>query len=199
MKVLGVTGGIACGKSTATAHLKQLGARVWDADAVSRRLTLPGRAGAKGIMNAFGKAYFNEDGTLDRKKLAGVVFSDGEALARLNAVMHPLILQNLRRTLARYAREGVKVAVVDAPLLFETGIDRYTDEIWVLSCGVDEQLLRLLQRGLTPEEAAGRIEAQMSDTQRRARANRVIDTSGAPEDTQRALTALYEELLEEEE
>ncbi len=198
MVVIGLTGGIGAGKSTALAYLRELGASVWDADEVSRSVVEPGRAGAEAIRAAFGPGYFDEDGRLRREKLGDLVFRDEAARAKLNGILHPAVLQDMDEWLERSRAEGVAMAVVDVPLLFETGVEQKVDEVWVVSCGVDEQLRRVMARGLSQEEAQRRIEAQMPDRERRRRARRVIDTNCPVEDTRRALKALYEEAVEEE-
>ena len=200
MKVIGLTGGIATGKSTASKTLKNLGAVIWDADEVSRKVVRPGQPGYYALKKEFGDDIFGTDGKLDRKTLAKRVFGRQEELLKLNRTLHPIILMDLVECLKKWRLEKVKVVIVDCPLLFESGADRGCDEIWVLSCGEDEQLRRVMARDrLSEEEAVHRIESQMSDAERRRRATRVIDTSGLEEDTQRAITAYYEEALEEEE
>lgn len=196
MVTIGLTGGIATGKSTASAYLKELGARVWDADQVAHDIVEPGRAGWRAIRAAFGDEYFDKDGKLLRDKMATRIFDDEATRTRLNGLMHPAILEDMDDFLQQACADGVGVAIVDAPLLLESGADSRCDAVWVLSCGVDEQLYRLLQRGLKPEDARKRLDAQLSDAERRRRANRVIDTSGSVEDTRRQLRALYEEALD---
>lgn len=198
MITIGLTGGIASGKSAAAQVLAGLGARVWDADAASRKAVRPGEAGNRALREAFGETFFSRDGELNRRRLAEYVFGNPERVLELNRTLHPHILADMRRQLDRWRREGAAVAVVDAPLLFEAGIDRYVDEVWVVSCGEDEQLRRLrLRNGYSEEEAMARIEAQLPDAERRMRARHVIDTSGPAEDTARFIEALYAELLEE--
>ena len=198
MKVIGLTGGIAVGKSTASRTLKKLGAVIWDADQVSREVVKPGKPGFDALKKEFGDDIFGTDGMLNRRVLAQRVFGKQEEVLRLNRTLHPIILMDLAENLKRWRAEKVKIVIVDCPLLFESGADVACDEVWVLSCGEDEQLRRVMERDhLSMEEAAQRIEAQMSDAERRFRATRVIDTSGPEEDTQRAVTAYYEEALEE--
>jgi dephospho-CoA kinase len=157
-----------------------------------------GQEGWKAIRREFGAEYFDSAGNLLRKKLADKIFSDEVARDKLNALLHPAILDDMARFLDRSQREGASVVVLDAPLLFESGADRAADEVWVTSCGVDEQVRRVMERGVGREEAKRMVEAQMPDRERRARARRVIDTSGPVEDTRRYLKALYEELNEED-
>jgi len=198
MIIIGLTGGIASGKTTAADTLRRLGARVWDADRASREVVEPGHLGNLALRKEFGAEFFNADGRLDRRRLAGFIFGHPDRVLRLNEALHPFILQDMRAQLHQWEQEGVAVAVVDAPLLFESGIDREMDEVWVVSCGEDEQMRRLRQRdGFSQEEATARIDAQLPDFERRSRASRVIDTSGSLEDTVRLLEALYGELLED--
>ena len=198
MYVLGLTGGIATGKSTIAKAMAQRGLPIWDADAAAREVVKPGRPGHDALRLAFGRDFFRADGTLKRKALAAHVFGDVDQLRLLNQTVHPAILQDLQEHLARWQREARQVAVIDAPLLFETGIEQYCDEVWVASCGMDAQVDRLLERdGLDEQEAQRRIDAQMPDAERRAKGQRVIDTSGPVEDTARFVQVLLDELLEE--
>jgi dephospho-CoA kinase len=195
MIVIGLTGGIGTGKSTASSYLRSLGAQVWDADEAARAVVQKGREGHGAILREFGGEYFDENGNLLREKLGDRVFGDAEALKRLNALLHPVIIDDMLRWLERQRNEGTPVAVIDAPLLFESGADKYVNETWLLSCGAAEQIDRLMQRGLDRAGAEKRIAAQMSDRERRRRAHRVITTGGPVEETQRQLKALYEEAL----
>ncbi len=196
MHIIGLTGGIGTGKSAASSYLKELGASVWDADQAARTVVQQGQEGWKAIRREFGAEYFDSTGNLLRKKLADKIFSDEAARDKLNALLHPVILDDMARFLDRSQRDGASIVVLDAPLLFESGADRAADEVWVTSCGVDEQVHRVMERGVSREEAERMVEAQMPDRERRARARRVIDTSGSVDDTRRYLKALYEELQE---
>lgn len=196
MFIIGLTGGIGTGKSMASTFLKSLGAAVWDADLAARNVVEQGQEGWKAIRREFGAEYFDCAGNLLRKKLADRIFSSDRDRERLNALLHPAIQDEMQRFLARCTATGAKLVVIDAPLLFESGIDRFVDEVWVLSCGVDEQINRVMARGMSREEAEKRVDAQMSDRERRSRAQRVIDTSGPIEDTRRQLRALYDETAE---
>jgi len=199
MIVLGLTGGIAAGKSTVSKMLRRLGAKIWDADEASRRVVRPGEPGYESLRLTFGDEIFLPDRTLNRRGLAKLVFGNEEALLKLNRALHPHILNDMDAHLARWEKENVELAVVDAPLLFETGADRACDEIWVVSCGVDEQLRRIMARdGLSEEEAAERIDHQMPDSERRRRATRVIDSLMPLEDEERYVKALVDELLHPE-
>jgi len=200
MIVLGLTGGIAAGKSTVSKMLRRAGAVIWDADDASRRVVKPGQGGYLALKDVYGEEIFLPDGTLNRRGLAKKVFGNQEEVMRLNRTLHPFIFEDMEEHLARWEKQGEALAVLDVPLLFETGADAHCDEVWVVSCGVDEQLRRVMARdGLTQEEAAARISHQMSDGERRRRATRVIDTRESEEDTERFIRVLVDELLHPEE
>ncbi|MGI5878077.1 MAG: dephospho-CoA kinase [Christensenellales bacterium] len=197
MIVIGLTGGIASGKTTAAEVLRRLGARVWDADEAARDAVRPGTEGYRALRARYAPGFFMPDGALDRRKLAQYVFGHPERVAELNRTLHPYILADMRERLRAFEDEGAAVAVIDVPLLFETGLDREVDEVWVVSCGEDAQRERMLRRGYTLEEADARIAAQMPDAERRRRADRVIDTSGPKDDTARYIEGLYLDMMEE--
>ena len=198
MYIIGLTGGIATGKSNVSHTLKECGAELWDADQAARDVVLPGKPANTALRQIFDPKYFNEDGSLKRRLLANDVFSDVNQLRKLNATVHPAIILDLREHMQDWKKREIKIGVVDAALLFETGIFEFCDEIWVTSCAPDEQIDRLMARdGLTYEQAVERIEMQMTDFDRRKRANRIIDTSESKESTQKFVRILYEEILDE--
>ncbi len=189
MLVIGLTGGIACGKTTAAAALRALGAPIFDADAVSRALTNEGGAAADDVRARFG--------TLDRKKIAAVVFHDPAALADLNAIIHPRVNAALDEFLCKSRASGAPVCVLDVPLLFECGMDALCGETWVVSVPQEEQISRVIARDrATREQALARIAAQMPMDEKRRRADAVIDTSGPVEETQKRVAALYAQARE---
>jgi dephospho-CoA kinase len=195
MIVIGLTGGIGTGKSTASSYLQSLGAAVWDADKAARDAVIKGREGHEAILREFGEEFFDGEGNLYRAKLGEWVFSRPEERKKLEALLHPAIIQDMLRWLDARKAEGIPVAVIDAPLLFESGADRYMNETWLLTCGAEEQINRVMQRGLDRADAEKRVAAQMNDRERRRRADRVITTGGPVEETKRQLKALYEEAL----
>jgi dephospho-CoA kinase len=195
MIVIGLTGGIGAGKSTASSYLKELGAAVWDADRVAREVVENGREGYNAILREFGAEYFDTDGNLLREKLGQRVFNNTEERKKLESLLHPAIIGDMLRWLDQQRNAGTLVAVIDAPLLFESGADQYVNEAWLLSCGTQEQINRLMQRGLDKKSAVKRLEAQMSDRERRRRADRVITTGGPVEETRKQLKALFEQAL----
>lgn len=189
--VIGLTGGIACGKSTVSVYLRQRGIPVVDADVVARQVVAPGTVGLRQIEEAFGSGYLLPDGTLNRRLLGETVFADRRALAQLNNITGPLIAAELKRQLA--AASG-PVAVLDGALLLEEARYRtLLDVVWVVTVTPEEQLRRLMARnGYSLQQARERIAAQMSDGQRRQLADAVIDNNGSREQTWRQVDRLLE-------
>lgn len=189
-RIIGLTGGIGSGKSTAAAYLRELGARTLDADAISRALLSMDGAGYAPVIEAFGKGICRADGAIDRAKLAGIVFSDGAARARLNGIVHPAVCAALM-TQAReiLASDSNAVVVLDVPLLFECGLYRDTDENILIYAADSVRIARTMARdGLTEAQVRERVRAQMPQEEKRSLADVVIDNSGS-------LTALYEQLF----
>ncbi len=179
--VIGLTGGIACGKSTVSQYLRQKGISVVDADLVARQVVAPGTVGLRQIKDTFGWQYIMPDGSLNRTLLGKKVFADKNALAQLNAIIGPLIAAELERQL----KEAGSFVVLDAALLLEE--ERYrslVDVVWVVTVEPEEQLRRLLARNhYSRQQALDRIAAQMSNEQRLQYADAVIDNNGTREQT----------------
>ena len=175
---IGLTGGIGSGKSTVSALLAARGAVVIDADRIAREVVEPGTPGLAAVVEAFGTAVLRADGSLDRPALAAVVFADPEARKRLDGIVHPLVRARAAE-LAGAAREDA-VVVHDVPLLVETGQTGSYDVVLVVEADPDARVQRLVQRGLTEEDARARIAAQATDEQRRAVADVVLDNDGTP-------------------
>lgn len=189
---IGLTGSIACGKSTVSDYLRSLGYPVVDADAISRALTAPGGAALPAVHEAFGDAFFFPDGTLNRRALGRHVFDQPDALAQLNAILHPMILRETAEQLAMLERAH-GVVFGDVPLLYECGMQAQFDRIWVVSASRETQLARLLARdGLPESEAAARIDAQMPLEEKRRLADAVISTEGPVEQTQAQVRRLLD-------
>ena len=198
MYIVGLTGGIATGKSNISKVLKAEGAYVWDADEASRKVVAPGNKGYTAMHENFGDMIFNNDGTLNRERAAKFFFSNKQQLDKLNSILHPIIIEDMIEQMKIWHNDGIKLCFLDAPLLLETGIDKYCDEVWVASCGIDEQIRRVLKRDeISYEDAKKRIAVQMSDSRKRAMATRVIDTLGDIKDTNNFIRTLYEELVNE--
>lgn len=191
MRVFGLTGNIGSGKSTVAAMFREAGIPVLDADRVSREVTFPGSPAFRDIVKEFGPGILDPGGALDRERLAGIVFSDPSRLARLERITHPAILAEIKESLARLAREGHAVAIVEAALIHESGRKGLVEAVISVTCDRDEQLRRLAARGgMTREQAAARVAAQM-DAGEKARASEyVIDNSGDLESTRRQVDRL---------
>lgn len=189
---IGLTGSIACGKSTVSHYLNALGYPVVDADAISRSLTAPGGPALPAICEAFGSAVFRADGTLNRRALSDTVFGDAAQLARLNAVLHPMILAEISRALEACGAQS-SIVFADVPLLYECGMQAQFDRIWVVYAHRETQIARLAQRdGLNPIEAAQRIDAQMPLEEKIRQADAVISTECSIEQTQEQIRRLLD-------
>ena len=198
MKIIALTGGIACGKTTLANMLRELGAPVIDADAISRSLTAPGGKALPALREAFGGEVFQDGQTLNRAALAARVFQDPEQLRKLNAVTHPLIIERMQSEIKRCRKSGAPVVVLDVPLLFETGLDRLADETVCVSAPLPVQLRRLMTRnGLTEEQAMRRIQSQMPLCEKEKLADRTISTDCPLEELRARMGHLYRQWLEE--
>ncbi|MBI4536476.1 MAG: dephospho-CoA kinase [candidate division NC10 bacterium] len=191
MIVVGLTGGIATGKSTVAAMLAARGAAVVDADRIARTLQEPGQPCLRQIVEAFGTEVVGADGRLDRLRLAGLVFGDAAARRRLEAIMHPAIRQTVSAELWRAEAAGASVGVVEAALILEAGQRERYDCLVVVAAPAEVQLERLMrQRGLGEAEARRRIAAQWTTERKAALADYVIDNGGEPAATAAQVDAL---------
>jgi dephospho-CoA kinase len=178
---IGLTGGIGSGKSTVAGMLAALGARVVDADQVGHDVYRPGTPGFRDVVAAFGRAVIAPDGTIDRRALGTIVFADPAALARLNAIVHPLIAAELARRIAA-ARAGGYAGplVIEAAVLVEAGWRPLVDRLWVVSVSPETAVARVTaSRGLPRAEVERRLAAQTSDAERRRVADLVIENDGS--------------------
>jgi dephospho-CoA kinase len=192
MKRIGITGGIACGKSEAVRFLRSAGAAVTDADAISNNLTAQGGAALEAVREVFWPSYFDGLGRLDRRKLGALVFGDAEARKRLEAILHPMVRRAMESELAAFEAQGYAAAFLDIPLLYESGMQGMCDAVWVITAPPDQQLQRLMRRdGLSREEALARIASQMPTEEKAALADEVIDNSGSPAQLEERVLALY--------
>ncbi|KLA44880.1 dephospho-CoA kinase [Ligilactobacillus ruminis] len=183
-KILGLTGGIACGKSTISAYLKEFGLPVIDADECSRAVVEKGSIGLEKLTEIFGNKILKNDGTLNRKALGQIVFSNSEQLSLLNSVMEPLIREEISRRLNQ--ENNADLVVLDAPLLIEQHYDKICDFIMTIDVPKKIQLERLIERDkLSEDEAKSRIESQLSSRERNGFADVVIDSSGTVEQTRK--------------
>ena len=177
---IGLTGGIGSGKSTAARRFAELGALVVDADAVAREVVEPGTEGLAAVVDAFGPQVLDAAGRLDRPALAGIVFGDEDARARLNGILHPLIRRRVAERIA--AAPAGTVVVQDVPLLVETGQAGSFDLVVVVEAPAELRVRRLVaDRGMPAEQARSRMAAQATDAQRREVADVVLVNDGTPE------------------
>lgn len=193
MRLIGLTGTIASGKSTAARRLRELGAHVIDADAVSRAVLERGTEALLQVKAAFGELVMNHDGTLNRRALGEMVFCDAKKMNILNGITHPAILANMRgETRAICAREPDATVVWDAALLIETGLHVDTDEIWLVTAPDETRIMRMqLRDGMTRRQAVERINAQMSELEKREYVTAVINNVGTKEDLYAAVDELW--------
>ncbi len=192
MLVLGLTGGIACGKSTISLTLAELGAVIVDGDVLSRELTVENGAALPEIRRAFGDGVFHPDGTLDRRALGAVVFANDAARDNLDSIMQPLLLTLILRGIEDARLCGAQVCVLDMPLLYEKELDRLCDRVWCAYIPRPTQIERLMERdGFTLEEAESRLRSQLPAEEKAARADVVIDTSGPMDYTKECVISLY--------
>ncbi len=194
MRILGVTGGIGAGKSTVSGLLQRnYGAEIIDTDKISRKIYEIGAPAYEKVLAQFGREYLREDGSIDRKKLAGLVFTDEEALKRLNAIAHPAIQEEVERRLA----QAKGLAVVDGALLIEAGFYRLVDKLLLVTADMEVRLARIMQRdGCTRQQALDRVASQMPDEEKKRYADIVLDNSLGMDALERRLAAAMEELEE---
>ena len=195
--ILGITGNIASGKSTVAGAFAKLGAALVDADQLARDVVAPGSALLAQLVARFGQEILQEDGQLNRERLGEIIFSDADARRELNALMHPAIGQLAVETLQRLKNlPGVPLVVYEAPLLFEAGAEGRVDKVLVVKLDPQVQLKRLMQRdGFDEAAARKRIAAQMSQEEKMARADYVIDNSGTVEEALLQVEKLWEQLV----
>ena len=192
MKVIGLTGGIACGKSTISLTLRELGAVIIDGDVLSRELTAENGAALPEIRKVFGTGVFHPDGTLNRRKLGAVVFADDAARDKLDGIMQPMLREMILSGIEDARNSGAAACVLDMPLLYEKELDGLCDRVWCAYIPRETQLDRLMSRdGFTPEEAEARLRSQLPAQEKAARADVVIDTSGPIQYTKGCVISLY--------
>jgi dephospho-CoA kinase len=192
----GLTGGLACGKSTVASFLRERGAQIIDADRVGHELLRRSLPAYRELLEAFGKDIIDGSGEIDRKRLGVMVFSDGEKLRRLNAILHPRIIERVEESAAeaRSANPSA-VVIVDAALIFEAGIGGRFRKVIAAWCRPEQQIERCMAKtGLSRAEAEQRLCSQMSADEKRRRADFVLDCSGTLEETRRQVDALLPKL-----
>ena len=192
---LGLTGGIACGKSTVSAMLVARGAKLVDADQAAREVVLPGEPALAAIAAEFGQAVLNEDGTMNRAEVGKLVFNDRDRLNVLESILHPAIRNRMWAQIRAYeAEDSAQLIIADIPLLYETGQADLYEAVMVVYAPKTVQTERLMDRnGLTREQAEQRIALQMDIEEKRSLADFVIDNSGTLDETEQQVERFWQE------
>ncbi len=193
MYIIGLTGGIASGKSTVSRTLEELGAKIINADKIAHRIIEPDQPAWQDIIASFGKEVLNEDLSVNRVALGAIVFSDPARLQELNHITHPRVMERLRSELDAIRQEDPDaIVVMEIPLLYETHMDRLCHEVWVVWVDHETQVKRLMDRdNINYEAAIKRIDAQMPLNEKAARADRVVNNMGSKEETIALATKYY--------
>lgn len=187
--VIGVTGNIACGKSTVLAMLRELGAETIDSDLLYHELIAPGRPLWSALRDRFGEGIVDAGGQIDRRALGAIVFSDPRALADLDAITHPAVIA---AAVDLIEKTDARVVAIDAVKLVESGMDRVCDRVWLVECSPEVEIERLMLRtGFSREEALRRIRAQPELDGKRDKADLIIDNSGDIESTRQQVRAAW--------
>ena len=200
MKVLGLTGNIASGKSTVARMLEGMGARIIDADQIAREVVEPEKPAWVDIVKKFGPGILSPDGAIDRRRLGEIVFGDESKRRLLMDITHPRIKETVRERLAEFKEENAPVVVIEAALIVEKGgLREFLDGLIVVTADEESQIERLVKRsGHTREEALARIGSQMPAGEKALHADYLIDNSGTKEETEAEVKKLWEEIIREE-
>ncbi|MBM7644784.1 dephospho-CoA kinase [Scopulibacillus daqui] len=192
MMKIGLTGGIASGKSTVSAMIKDFGIPVVDADRISREVVEPGEEAYKQIVASFGSEILFDNGQINRKKLGNIVFQDADKRQMLNRIVHPQVRKSMLQKVNAYERQGEAVTVLDIPLLFESKLTEMVDKTLLVYVDAKTQLERLMNRDQSSEkEALDRIRSQMPLDEKRALVDAVIDNNGSTEETLHQLKRIF--------
>ncbi len=200
MLLVGLTGGLGSGKSTVARMLVERGARLVDADAVSREITEKGEVGYRALVEALGEGILRPDGELDREALARMVFDDPARREWLNGLLHPLIMQRMAEDLRRCGEEstGGEVVIVDVPLLVETGMEKLFRLVIAVVAEPEEQVSRVVRdRGMSSDEAWARIRAQASNEERTSVAQYVIANRGTLDELEERVEEVWQSIKQE--
>lgn len=193
MRVIGLTGNIACGKSVVARMFEELGARIIDADLIARLVVEPGKPAWEEIVERFGRGVLNPDMTINRGRLGDIVFRDKEKREELNRITHPRIIERIKELIEEYEKNGVGVVIVEAALIVEKGgMKPLIEDLIVVTSDEETQIRRLMERsGLSREEALSRIRSQMPSSEKVKYATYVIDNSGTLEETKKQVEEVW--------
>ncbi len=196
MKILGLTGNIASGKSLVASMLESHGAKVIDVDDIAKKIVEPGQPTWERIVDSFGKDILNQDDTINRKSLGDIIFNDDEKRKILNDLTHPVIIQTVRDKVEQYKKENVEVVIIEAALIVEKGgLKDLIEKLIVVTSDQDSQIDRLKSRNkLSMEEALSRINSQMPSSEKKKHGDYVIDNSGTIDETQKQVDQLWDEI-----
>jgi dephospho-CoA kinase len=199
MIVVGLTGGVGTGKSTVASFFRELGAYVIDFDELARQVTRPRSKAWKEIVECFGRGVLNDDLTMNRQRLAEIVFSDKAKLMKLDRVVHPEVFREDERITNQIARRDPEALIIkDIPLLFEVGRPANMDKVVVVSATRRNQLARLREKGMTAEEAENRIKSQLPLEEKTKSADFVVNNDGSLEKTRRQVEEIYLQLQKQD-
>lgn len=196
MLVVGLTGGMCCGKTTVSSMFAELGCLIIDADLISRKLVEPGEACYKRVIRFFGKEILQKDGTLDRKKLGAIIFQDPAKRKVLNSILHPSIIREEERMIREARENGThQITIVSAALMIEAGNYKRFKKIIVVHCNRELQIDRIMKREkITRREALQRIASQLTTREKKKHADYLVNTSGPFTQTRKQVVQIYEKL-----
>ena len=199
MKTIGLTGGIGTGKTTVSEYLKEKGCVIIDADKISKEMTEKGSPALEEIKKSFGGKYISKEGTLERKLLGDLVFNDPEALEKLHAIITKKVEEKIDLILKQLKKQAIDdIVVIDAPLLFECGMESVADENWLITADMQVRIDRVEKRdGLSEKQILDRINNQMSEDEKRGKSRCIIDNSGTVEDLYRHIDKIIERIRDE--
>lgn len=195
MKVIGLTGGIATGKSSVASLLREFGAKIVDADQIAREIVRPGQSAWQGIVDAFGPQILKADKTIDRDKLRKIIFKDNEARRILETITHPQIRRLAQEKIKKLASEGAGITVYEAPLLYENSVHLWVGPVILVACDLETQKTRLRERdGLSVKEIEQHLKAQMPLEAKRQLADIIIENIGDLEDLRKQVKEVWEKI-----